>query len=82
MAIIKREVQDEDWKTAIAQHKKPIPAGAKVKVIENNVKPKDIDLQCFGKMFREDGRLTYGAMICEECEEVELCRKHSENRGK
>ena len=34
MAIIKREVQDEDWKTAIAQHKKPIPAGAKVKVIE------------------------------------------------
>ena len=100
MAIIKREVQDEDWKTAIAQHKKPIPAGAKVKVIEKienvygsfyvveyegtryNVKPKDIDLQCFGKMFREDGRLTYGAMICEECEEVELCRKHSENRGK
>ena len=34
--------------------------------------------KCFGKMFREDGRLTYGAMICEECEEVEECRKCSE----
>lgn len=35
-------------------------------------------VKCFGKMFREDGRLTYGAMICEECEEVEECRKRSE----
>lgn len=34
--------------------------------------------KCFGKMFREDGRLTYGAMCCEECEEVEECRKYSE----
>lgn len=33
MAIVKRETQDEDWKTAIAQHKKPIPAGAEVEVL-------------------------------------------------
>lgn len=38
--------------------------------------------QCFGNMFRENGNLTYGAMICEECEEVEECRKHSKNRRK
>lgn len=98
MAIIKRETQDEDWKTAIAQNKKPIPEGAEVKVIEKienlygsfyvveyegtryNVKPKDIDLQCFGTMFREDGRLTYGAMVCEERENMEECRKFSENK--
>lgn len=28
----KVEITDEDWKTAIAQHKQPIPAGAKVKI--------------------------------------------------
>lgn len=100
MATIKRETQDENWKTAIAQHKKPIPAGAEVKVIEKienlygsfyvvehegvryTVKPKDIDLQCFGNMFRENGILTYGAMICDECENVEECRKHSKNGRK
>ena len=30
--IAKVEITDEDWKTAIAQHKQPIPAGAKVKI--------------------------------------------------
>lgn len=31
--------------------------------------------KCFGNMFRENGRLTYGAMICDECEEVEKSRR-------
>jgi ribosomal protein L11 methylase PrmA len=30
--IAKVEITDEDWKTAIAQGKQPIPAGAKVKI--------------------------------------------------
>lgn len=30
--IAKVEITDEDWKTAIAQHKQSIPAGAKVKI--------------------------------------------------
>lgn len=32
MAIARKEVQDEDWKTAVTQRKKPIPAGATVEV--------------------------------------------------
>ena len=31
--IAKTELQDEDWKTAIAQKKQTIPAGATVKII-------------------------------------------------
>ena len=35
--------------------------------------------KCYGKMFREDGRLTYGAMICDEefCEFSEKCWESS-----
>ena len=34
MAITRRTVNDEDWKTAIAQHKPDIPAGSEVKILE------------------------------------------------
>ena len=49
---------------------------------EANVKKKDMGFKCFGNMFREDGRLTYGAMICDECENVEKCWEYSKSRGK
>ena len=38
--------------------------------------------KCFGNMFRENRRLTYGAMICDECEEVEECWEYSKSRRK
>ncbi len=34
-AITKRTVYDEDWKTAIAKNKKPIPKGEIVNVVGN-----------------------------------------------
>lgn len=33
VAVAKRELQDEDWKTAIVRNKEPIPAGAEVEII-------------------------------------------------
>ena len=33
VAVTKKELQDEDWKTAIARNKEPIPAGAEVEII-------------------------------------------------
>lgn len=35
---------------------------------------------CIQKIKKKIMRKAYGAMICEECEEVEECRKHSKNR--
>lgn len=32
MAILKAEAQDEDWRTAAAKRKEPIPAGEEVKI--------------------------------------------------
>lgn len=42
---------------------------------------KSRDIKCIGHMFREDGRLTYGAMCCEECEAMKICRMLSERKG-
>lgn len=33
VAVAKRELRDEDWKTAVARGKEPIPAGAEVEVV-------------------------------------------------
>lgn len=32
-AVAKRELRDEDWKTAVARGKEPIPAGAEVEIV-------------------------------------------------
>ena len=33
--------------------------------------------KCLGNMYKNDGSLTYGAMVCECCAEQELCRELS-----
>lgn len=37
--------------------------------------------KCLGDMFRSDGNLTYGAMVCECCIEQKLCRELSGSEG-
>lgn len=38
--------------------------------------------ECYGKMFKENGQLTYGAMICDEefCEFSEKCWESSKKQ--
>lgn len=37
--------------------------------------------KCLGEMYRSDGNLTYGAMVCECCIEQKLCRELSRSES-